>query len=103
MAEKPWTDPFHPAEHLREDFLIPLGLSAQQTADALHLPLADLGPFLAEEAPLTAALALRLERAFGCTADYWMSWQTRYELRRANEAAPPDLQAIRPVVSVAAE
>ena len=91
------TDPFgpiHPAEHFREDFLEPLGMSAGDAATALKLSLGDLQPFLDERAPLTAALALRLERAFGSSAEYWMRWQSRYELDVAKRAGIPELSLV---------
>lgn len=103
MTGKAWNAPFHPAEHLREDFLKPLGMSDQQAADALHLSLKDVEPFFLEKAPLTGDLALRLERAFGCTAEYWMTWQSKYELQRAGDALGDELDTIRRVVPVAAE
>ena len=73
-------DPVHPAEHLIEDFLKPLAMSDEAAAEAIRVPVSALTPFLREEAPLTPGLALRLERAFGATAAYWMRWQSEYDL-----------------------
>ena len=86
--------PIHPAEHLVEDFLKPLGMSEAEAADALQLPLDTVLPFLREEAPLTGDLALRMEKAFGCSAQYWMGWQADYELDIARDRGVPDLPRV---------
>ena len=86
--------PVHPAEHLVEDFLKPLGMTEQQTAEALQLSVEALRPFLRELAPLTGDLALRLEKAFGNDAEYWMRWQSRYELEVARDRGVPDLPRV---------
>lgn len=86
--------PIHPAEHLVEDFLKPLEMSDAQAAEALQLPLDALLPFLRETAPLTGDLALRLERAFGCSATYWMGWQADYDLDLARRRGVPDLPRV---------
>ena len=91
--------PIHPAEHLREDFLKPLGMSDSAAAAALSVSLDQLQAFLQEQAPLTGDLALRLERAFGCGADYWMRWQAGYELDMARDRAGAEVEAIPPVVA----
>lgn len=87
--------PVHPAEHLVEDFLKPLEMSEEQAAEALQLPIEVLRPFLQEDAPLTGDLALRLEQAFGCSADYWMRWQSGYELEVARDRGVPDLPRVQ--------
>ena len=74
-------DPVHPAEHLVEDFLKPMNMGEQEAASAIQVPLDTLRPFLNETAPLTPDLALRLERAFGASASYWMRWQSEYDLQ----------------------
>lgn len=91
--------PVHPAEHLREDFLEPIGMSAEAAAAALHVPFQELMPFLDEQAPLTGDLALRLERAFGCSAEYWMGWQKQFELDAARRQESAVFDAIPRVIA----
>ena len=86
--------PVHPAEHLMEDVLSPAGITEEQAAEALQVPLEQLRPFLREEAPLTGDLALRIEKAFGGDADYWMRWQNRYDLDVARHRGVPDLPRV---------
>ena len=86
--------PVHPAEHLVEDFLKPLEMSSAQAAEALGLPLDEATRFLREETPVTGGLALRLSKAFGCSAEYWMGWQADYDLDLARRAGVPDLPRV---------
>lgn len=75
--------PIHPGEILQEDFLIPLGLCAGQLEDALHLPTNRVGEIIAGQRAITADTALRLERYFGTSAEFWLNLQKAYELRAA--------------------
>lgn len=99
MPEKPWNAPVHPAEFFRENFLEPLDMSAERAAEALDLPAKQVIAFLAEQAPLTGDLALRLEKAFGCGADYWMKWQADYDLDVARRRGVPDLPRVPGLVA----
>ena len=94
MAEKAWNEPFHPAEHLTQDWLEHLGMDAQAVADALQLPLESVRAFLDEKAPVTADLALRLEKAFGSSANYWLGFQNQYDLDVARRRGVPDLPRV---------
>ena len=92
-------DPVHPAEFFVEDFMKPLSLTVPQVADAVQLPESTVKAFLDEVAPLSTDLALRFERAFGCSAEFWMSWQTGYDLRRARERGVAQLETIQRVTA----
>jgi len=79
--------PFHPGEILREEFLLPLGLTTRDLAAALHLEPGCLDSVVAGREPLTAEIALRLSRYFGTTPEFWMNLQLRYDLESALLAA----------------
>lgn len=87
--------PVHPGEILREEFLVPLGLSARAVAKALHVPRTRMERLAREEAPVTADTALRLGQFFGTGPEFWMNLQTTHDLTRARSALP-DLPAIAP-------
>ncbi len=74
----------HPGEFLREDFLVPLGLSANALALALRVPVTRISEILRERRGITADTALRLARYFGTTPDYWMKMQMSYDLAVAS-------------------
>ncbi len=75
--------PVHPGEILREEYLVPAGLSVNALATALHLPASLLHEIIKERRSLTADTALRLSRYFGTDAQSWMNLQVNYDLRLA--------------------
>lgn len=75
--------PVHPGEHLREDFLEPLGLSVNALALALRVPATRILAIVKEKRRISPDTALRLARYFGTTPEFWMNLQTHYELALA--------------------
>jgi addiction module HigA family antidote len=75
--------PIHPGEFLREDFLVPLGLSANALALALRVPVTRISEIVRERRGITADTALRLARYFSTTPDFWMKMQMSYDLEIA--------------------
>jgi antitoxin HigA-1 len=57
--------PVHPREVLREDFLKPLGMSANALAKALHVPAPRINEVVRKRRGVTADTAMRLARYFG--------------------------------------
>ena len=78
--------PVHPGEVLREDFLIPLKMSASALAKALNVPVPRINDIIREKRGVTADTAMRLARYFGGDARSWLNLQTAYELRNAEIA-----------------
>lgn len=87
IARKPGerSAPIHPGEFLREDFLVPLGLSANALALALRVPVTRISEIVRERRGITADTALRLARYFGTTPDFWMKMQMSYDLAIAHK------------------
>ena len=75
--------PIHPGAILREDYMVPLALSAYALAKALHVPQTRLGDILAGKRAITADTALRLARYFGTSPAMWVNLQAAYDLRVA--------------------
>jgi addiction module HigA family antidote len=75
----------HPGEVLREDFMIPLGLSANALARALKVPPNRITAIIAAETPraVTPDTALRLARYFGTSPEVWLNLQQAYDLSSA--------------------
>ena len=63
--------PTHPAAVLREDVLPAMERPLDDVAQALDMPVEDLEKLLAEQRPVTDAIAVRLGRLFGTSADVW--------------------------------
>lgn len=75
--------PVHPGEVLREEYLIPLGLSANALSKALHVPAPRINDVVRERRGISADTAMRLARYFGGDARSWMILQAAYDLRVA--------------------
>ncbi|MGH7963357.1 MAG: HigA family addiction module antitoxin [Candidatus Binatia bacterium] len=75
--------PVHPGEVLREDYLIPLGMSVNRLAKALHVPAPRINDIVRERRGITADTAMRLARYFGGDARSWLHLQAAYDLRIA--------------------
>ena len=75
--------PVHPGEVLREDYLIPLDLSANALAKALNVPSPRINDIARERRGVTADTAMRLARYFGGDARSWLHLQAAYDLRVA--------------------
>jgi addiction module HigA family antidote len=73
--------PVHPGEILREDFLVPLGLSVNALAMALGVPATRIHEIVKERRSVTADTAERLARYFGGDAASWLALQAAYDLK----------------------
>ena len=75
--------PMHPGEVLREEFLIPLEMSAGALAKVCGLPRTRIERIANEQTGITADTALRLAKALGTTAQLWLNLQTDYDVQVA--------------------
>jgi len=73
--------PVHPGEVLREDYLIPLGLSVNALAVALGVPATRIHEIAKERRAVTADTAARLAKYFGGDAASWLALQAQYDLK----------------------
>jgi len=79
----PMKNPVHPGRILREDCLKPLGLTVKAAADVLDVSRQALNNVVNERAEISPEMAIRIEKAFGGTADTWLRMQTAYNLAEA--------------------
>ena len=73
--------PIHPGEVLREEFLVPLRMSAHALALELKVPAPRINEIVRERRTITPDTALRLARYFGTTPQFWLNMQTSYDLK----------------------
>jgi addiction module HigA family antidote len=78
--------PVHPGEVLREDFLVPLGTTANALAKALNVPAPRINDIVRERRGVSPDTAMRLARYFGGDARSWLNLQAAYDLRVAEIA-----------------
>ena len=79
--------PIHPGEILREEFLLPMKLTAHGLAMALRLPAPRINDVVREKRGVSADTALRLARYFGTSAKFWLGLQADFDLKTAQKAA----------------
>jgi len=91
-------DPITPGEILREDFMEALDISINQLARDLSVPPNRISEIVNGKRAITADTALRLQRYFGVTAQFWLNLQNEYDLRRLKRKIWNDIeQRIIPV------
>jgi len=93
--------PIHPGEILREEFLVPMGLSAHALAMALHVPAPRINDIVRERRAITADTAMRLARYFDMSAEFWMGLQSDYEMALTRAKLGKELKAIKPYTAPA--
>jgi len=76
-------DEIHPGEILLEEFMRPLGITAQKLAADIDVPPSRISDIVNGNRPITADTALRLAIFFGMDARYWLNLQSEYDLRVA--------------------
>ena len=91
-APKNGMRPVHPGEVLREDFLKPLGMSANALANALSVPASRINDIVLERRGVTVDTAMRLTRYFGGDVQTWMNLQIAYEIKTAEKTLSKRVQ-----------
>ena len=86
--------PLHPGEVLREEFLVPLGLSAGKVAKACGVPRTRIERIATETLGITGDTALRLGRVLGTGPELWMNLQARFETESARAALGDRLDSL---------
>ena len=72
--------PIHPGETLKEDFMVPHQLSANKLATMLAIPQNRISEIIRGRRGVSADTALRLEKAFGVSAQFWLNLQQQHDL-----------------------
>ena len=94
--------PMHPGKVLREEFLIPLDMSAGALAKVCGVPRTRIERLANEATGVTADTALRLSKAFGTTAALWLNLQNAFDVQTAEREIGKELKNIEPVIGHAA-
>ncbi len=89
-------EPTHPGEIFREEFLLPMDITQQQLADAIHVPFQRINELVNGKRGVTPSTSLRLAKFFGVSEDFWMNLQVRWDLYRARKKEQEILEKIKP-------
>jgi antitoxin HigA-1 len=72
--------PVHPGAVVREDVLKAMKLSVTKAAENLNVSRKQLSEIVNEGASVTAEMAVRLEEAFGISAEFWLDMQKNFDI-----------------------
>jgi addiction module HigA family antidote len=91
----------HPGEILREEFLVPLNMSAGALAKRIDVPRTRIERLVKGETPVTVDTALRLGKAFDTSPEFWLNMQVSYDLATEGAALADRIRVIQPVEGLA--
>lgn len=77
--------PIHPGRVLKDEFMIPFKLSANQLALKLHVPTGRITMIVNAQRNISPETALRLAKFFGTSPEFWMNLQSQYDLQVAED------------------
>ena len=80
----------HPGEILKEEFLVPLGITANRLACSLGVPANRISAIINGDRGITAETAILLGRAFQTTPEFWINLQVHYDLEVARTTVSAD-------------
>ena len=80
-------NPPHPGQSLLDNCIAPLGMSITGTARHLGVSRKHLSNIVNGNAGISAEMAIRLEKAFGSTAECWCRIQLAYDIAQAKKKA----------------
>ncbi len=93
----PMKDPIHPGEVIRELCLEPLGLNVTTAAAGLVVNRRTLSGLLNGRTGISPEMAIRLSKAFGGSAESWLTQQMQYDLAQIQKQS--DRIIVHPFVS----
>ncbi len=85
--------PIHPGEILREEFLLPAGMTANALARALRVNAPRINDIVRERRGITPDTALRLAAFLQTSPEFWLNLQTAYDLKVAEAAEGKTIRA----------
>ena len=90
--------PTHPGEILREDVIIPLGLTVTEAAKRLGVTRKTLSALINCKASLSPEMAVRVGKATKTSPESWLYMQTKLDLW-FTEQKPPEVEEFGEVIA----
>jgi addiction module HigA family antidote len=89
-------EPTHPGEILKEDFMVPLGLSQTLLAKELNTSFRTINEIINKKRNISPEMAIKLSRYFRTSPEVWLNLQNQYDLYRIRENKKEALECIKP-------
>lgn len=94
--------PTTPGEILKHEFLIPLGMSQKQLADAIGITRVRINEVILGKRAITPDTAFRLGQFFNTSPDFWIGLQTDVDMWDTLQTNIGEYSKISPVNKIAA-
>jgi len=89
-----YREPTHAGEVLKEEFLIPLGMTQSQLARVLHTSFRAINELVNGKRGVTTEMALKLAKYFGTSPQLWLNLQNQYDLWKVSRKKAKELERI---------
>lgn len=86
--------PIHPGEILKEDFLMPMKISAYKLAKETLLDQTRISEIIRGKRSISVDTALRFSKFFGTTPEFWINIQIQYDMEIKKEEINAELNKI---------
>jgi addiction module HigA family antidote len=87
------------SEILKEEFMVPLGVSAYRLASDINVPVSRIQDILHDRRKITADTSIRLGRYFGVSENYFLNLQSDIDIRNAKAEIGEEIMRISSIVS----
>lgn len=85
----------HPGEVLKEEFLVPMNISAYRLAKEINIPQTRISEIIHGKRSITADTAIRFSKFFGTTAEFWLNLQNLYDLEEEEKKHASEFESIK--------
>lgn len=93
--------PTHPGIVLKEDFLIPFGISQTQLAYDIRTTFRTVNEIINERRNLSSEMAVKLAKYFGTSVELWLNLQNQYDIYRIFRNKRGQIDKIKPFSELA--
>lgn len=83
-----------PGEILKEEFLVPLGISQYRLAKAIGKPESAVSAIVNERRAISVEISWLLSKALGTTPDFWLNLEATYQLKTFDASTMPKIPAL---------
>ena len=83
-----------PGEILKEEFLVPLGISQYRLAKAIGKPESAISAIVNGHRSISVEMAWLLSRALGTTPEFWLNLEATYQLKTFDVSTMPNVAVL---------
>lgn len=88
------------SEILKEEFMVPMNISAYKLAKDIHVPVSRIQDILHDRRKITADTSLRLAKYFGLSDRYFLDIQNDIDIRELKKQMEVEIESIVQLTAV---